>query len=280
VPDAPPPDGPALPPTVVVPVVHAPSVGPLGPPEGDQVAVEAPLEIRFGGKAATVLMRTPGEDEDLVRGFLLSEGSITGPDDIVRIVRPPGLPAGEAGNVVDLELLPSPTGPGLDRPLYSSSSCGVCGKRSIASLEIPAAPVPPGFRVKRSILATLPTRLRAAQPIFDRTGGLHACGLFDADGALVCLREDVGRHNAVDKVVGWALEAGRLPLREGVLLVSGRISFELAQKAVVAGVPVLAAVGAPSSLAIEIGRRYGLTLVGFVRSTAMNVYTHAERVAD
>ena len=278
--DATPPRRDPLPSTVVVPVVHAPSTGALVAPEGDQVAVEAPLEIRFAGKAATVLMRTPGDDEDLVRGFLLSEGSITGPDDIVRIVRPAGLPVGEAGNVVDLELFPALTARALDRPLYSSSSCGVCGKRSIASLEIPAPPLPPGFHVRRSVLASLPTRMRAAQPIFDRTGGLHACALFDADGALLCLREDVGRHNAVDKVVGWALEARRVPLAAGVLLVSGRISFELAQKAVIAGAPVLAAVGAPSSLAIEIGQRYGLTLVGFVRSSAMNVYTHAERVAD
>jgi hypothetical protein len=158
-------------------------------------------------------------------------------------VRPAGLPVGEAGNVVDLELFPALTARALDRPLYSSSSCGVCGKRSIASLEIPAPPLPPGFHVRRSVLASLPTRMRAPQPNFDRTGGLHACALFDADGALLCLREDVGRHNAVDKVVGWALEARRVPLAAGVLLVSGRISFELAQKAVIAGAPVLAAVG-------------------------------------
>ena len=183
--------------------------------------------------------------------------------------------------MVDLELLPSPTGRELDRPLYSSSSCGVCGKRSIASLEIPAAPVPPGFRVKRSVLVdpSDPHARRAADLRPHRRRCTRAASS-TRTARSSALREDVGRHNAVDKVVGWALEAARLPLAAGVLLVSGRISFELAQKAVIAGVPVLAAVGAPSSLAIEIGRRYGLTLVGFVRSTAMNVYTHAERVAD
>ncbi len=246
----------------------------------DDVAIEAPLEVRFSGKPATVLMRTPGDDEDLVHGFLLSEGLIEGADDVVRISRPTELPAGEVGNVVDVELFPSPSRKELDRPLYSSSSCGVCGKRSIASLEIGVAPIESALRVSRRVLASLPDRLRTSQSTFERTGGVHACGLFTAEGALVVLREDVGRHHAVDKVVGWALIEGRLPLTDHVLMVSGRISFELAQKAVVAGAPILVAVGAPSSLAIEIAHRYGLTLVGFLRATSMNVYTHAERVVE
>ena len=246
----------------------------------DEVAIEAPLEIRFAGKAATVLMRTPGDDEDLVRGFLLSEGLVESAHDVVRISRPTGLPPGEEGNVVDVELFPSPTRKGLDRPLYSSSSCGVCGKRSIASLEIAAERCRSTLRVSRSVLGSLPERMRTAQSTFDRTGGVHACGLFTADGSLVVLREDVGRHNAVDKVVGWALAEGRLPLAENVLMVSGRISYELAQKAVVAGVPVLVAVGAPSSLAIDVANRYGLTLVGFLRAASLNVYSHPERVVD
>jgi FdhD protein len=240
--------------------------------------VEAPLEVRFGGKAATVLMRTPGDDEELVRGFLLSEGLITSAEDIVRVSRPAGLSPGEAGNVVDVELYPSPTRPELDRPLYSSSSCGVCGKRSIASLEIAAPRVEATLQVARALLGTLPARLRAAQTTFERTGGVHACGLFAPDGSLVALREDVGRHNAVDKVVGWALAHHLLPLSNHVLMVSGRISFELAQKAVIAGVPILVAVGAPSSFAIQVAERYGLTLVGFLRPASMNVYTHPSRV--
>jgi FdhD protein len=266
------------PPVVRVPVERIRDGVAAAPAGHDDVAIEAPLEVRFAGRAATVLMRTPGHDDELVRGFLLSEGIIESAEDIVRIVRPPDLPTGEAGNVVDVELFPSPSRKDLDRPLFSSSSCGVCGKRSIASLEIPAKPSVSPLRVPRQLLGSLPARMRTAQTTFDRTGGVHACGLFTADGSLLALREDVGRHNAVDKVVGWALAQGRLPLADSVLVVSGRISYELAQKAIVAGVPILVAVGAPSSLALEIGGRYGLTLVGFVRSESMNVYTHPERV--
>jgi FdhD protein len=247
-------------------------------PRSDDVAVEAPLELRFGGKAATVLMRTPGCDDELIRGFLLSEGLITAAEDVVRLERPRGLPQAERGNVVEVALFPSPDRPEIDRPLYSSSSCGTCGKRSLASLEVPATPCRSDLRVSQGILASLPARMRAAQATFDRTGGVHAAGLFAADGTLVVAREDVGRHNAVDKVVGWALVHAHLPLSENVLQVSGRISYELAQKAAVAGIPILCAVGGPSSLAIRVAERCALSLVGFVRPGSMNVYTHPERV--
>jgi FdhD protein len=246
----------------------------------DDVAVEAPLELRFAGTAATVLLRTPGDDDDLVLGFLHGEGIVRSASDLVMVTRPTGLPPAEVGNVVDVTLVPALADATLDRGLYSSSSCGACGKRSVASLEVHAAPLAPGPRVPRAVLASLPERLRAAQPVFARTGGLHACGLFTADGTLVALREDVGRHNALDKVVGWSLREGRVPLSGLVLVVSGRVSYELAQKAVVAGAPVLVAVGAPSSLAIEVARAHGLTLVGFTRPASFNVYTGAERVGD
>jgi len=264
-------------PMVSLPVRHL-TVGGDDREGPDDVAVEAPLEVRFAGVAATVLLRTPGDDEALVHGFLLAEGLLSSAADIVRITRPDGRAAAEIGNVVDVTLVPALAGVELDRPLYSSSSCGACGKRSIASLTVRAAVLPPGPRVPRAVLASLPARMRAAQATFARTGGVHACGLFTADGALVALREDVGRHNAVDKVVGAALIDGRLPLTGHVLVVSGRISFELAQKAVVAGAPILVAVGAPSSMAIDVASTYGLTLVGFTRPGALNVYTGPERV--
>jgi len=263
-----------------VPVRRLGGAGCSSESEVDQVAVEAPLEVRFGGKAATVIMRTPGADEELVRGFLLSEGLLVGPDDVVSIARPAGLPPAEQGNVVDVMLTPSPSRRDLDRPLYSSSSCGACGKRSIASLEVAAPKMTSNVRVSAAVLASLPERMRAAQTTFECTGGVHAAGLFTSTGALVVLREDVGRHNAVDKVVGWALKERRIPLTDCVLQLSGRISYELAQKAVVAGIPILAAVGAPSSLAIAVAERYGLTLVGFIRGRTMNVYTNGERVTE
>lgn len=266
-------------PVAALPVRHLTVGGGTGDREAlDDVAVEAPLELRFGGVAATVLLRTPGEDEELVHGFLLAEGLLRGASDIVRIARPEGLRPEEVGHVVDVTLVPALADVELDRQLYSSSSCGACGKRSLASLELRAPALPAGPRVPRAVLAGLPAQLRAAQATFRRTGGVHACGLFTADGTRVALREDVGRHNAVDKVVGWALLNGRLPLADHVLVVSGRVSFELAQKAVVAGAPILVAVGAPSTQAIDVATRYGLTLVGFVRPDAMNVYTGAERV--
>jgi FdhD protein len=246
----------------------------------DSVAVEAPLEVRMGGKSATVLMRTPGHDEELVRGFLYDEGIVSSLDEILGMTRPDDLGDGEDGNVIAVELAKKPARKLPDRAFYSSSSCGVCGKKSIASLEIRAAPVNSALTVSRGVLSTLPAKMRSAQSAFDATGGLHASALFTAKGDLVVLREDVGRHNALDKVVGWALAAGRLPLSDCVLLVSGRVSYEIVQKAIVAGLPVLAAVGAPSSLAVDLSEEFGVTLAGFVRPDSMNVYTHGGRVTQ
>jgi FdhD protein len=244
--------------------------------ERDRVAVEAPLELRLGGRALTVIMRTPGADEELVRGFLYSEGMIARAADVVSLARPERLTGDEVGNVIAVEL--AGEAPPLERVFYASSSCGVCGKSSISSLAIRAPAVSSSLRVSRDVLASLPSRMRAAQPIFAETGGLHASALFDAAGTLVAAREDVGRHNALDKLIGWALSAGRLPLGSALLAVSGRVSYEIVQKAIAAGLPLIAAVGAPSSLAIDLAEQFGVTLVGFLRDDAMNVYTHRARV--
>ena len=234
----------------------------------DVVAVEEPLEIRIGGRPVAVTMRTPGHDEELALGFALSEG-----------LRPDGarLPDDLAANTVELDA------PGFDpdrlaRSFYTSSSCGVCGKGALEAVAVEAPRVESELRVEASVVARLPDRLREAQPAFDATGGIHATALFDAAGSLLCLREDVGRHNAMDKVVGWAFREGRLPLADAVLCVSGRLSFELVQKAAVAGCPVLVAVGAPSSLAVELADDRSVTLCGFVRGGRMNVYTHPWRI--
>jgi FdhD protein len=245
----------------------------------DRVAAEAPLELRLGGRSLTVLMRTPGDDEELTRGFLFSEGLIGRAADLVALRRPEGLVGDELGNVLSLELAPSVTVAPPERLFYASSSCGVCGKSSIAQLAVRAPLVSSSLRVSRAVLAELPARLRAAQPLFDATGGLHASGLFDAAGRLEAVREDVGRHNALDKLIGWALVGGRLPLADRLLVVSGRVSFEIVQKAIAAGLPLIAAVGAPSSLAIDLAEQFGVTLVGFLRADGMNVYTRGERVA-
>jgi FdhD protein len=235
----------------------------------DFVAVEEPLEIRVGGEPLAVTMRTPGHDEELALGFLYGEGLIDGP-------REAGPDAELSANVVEVagDLLHDPG----ERRFYTSSSCGVCGKGAIEQVTVRSDPVPAGPSVERDLLAALPERLR--QPAFAVTGGLHATGLFDPAGELVCVREDVGRHNAMDKVIGWALRAGALPLHDRVLCVSGRLSFELAQKAAVAGCPVLVGVGAPSSLAIELAIERGLTLCGFARGGTVNVYAGAARVSD
>jgi FdhD protein len=234
----------------------------------DLVAVEEPLEIRVDGEPIAVTMRTPGNDEELALGFLYGEGLIAEP-------RPAGPDAQLSANVVEV------TGPLLREPgrrrFYTSSSCGVCGKGAIEEVAVLSRPIPPGPVVDRATLARLPERL--AQPGFDRTGGLHATGLFDADGSALCVREDVGRHNAMDKVVGWALGAGELPLHPRILCVSGRLSFELVQKAAVAGVPILIGVGAPSSLAIELAAERGVTLGGFARGGSLNVYAGAARAS-
>lgn len=257
--------------------VHTLAAGETGAARDDAVAVEAPLELRIGGKAVTVLMRTPGHDEELVTGFLFGEGVIADADDVLGFERPEA-PEPDRGNVLNVRLMVSRRAFDMDRPFYSNSSCGICGKRSLASIAINAAPMAAPLEVSRGVLADLPDRLRAAQPVFAKTGGVHASGLFTAAGELLVLREDVGRHNALDKVVGWALTEGRVPLATSVLLVSGRVSYELVQKAVAAGIPVLAAVGAPSSLAVELAERFGVTLVGFLRAGGMNVYTHPRRI--
>jgi FdhD protein len=256
----------------------------------DTMAVEEPLEIRVGPagpgrrKPLAVTMRTPGDDLDLAIGFLLTEGLIRSADDVHTAQLCAGAETPNTYNVVDVVLAPGVPEPTTDpaRNFYTTSSCGVCGKASIDSVRTRSrfAVRNDPLRVPAEVLADLPDRLRAAQRAFDRTGGLHAAGLFSADGELVVLREDVGRHNAVDKVVGWAVRERRLPLSGHLLLVSGRASFELTQKAWMAGVPLLAAVSAPSTLAAELAEEAGLTLVGFLRGRTMNVYTGAERITD
>jgi FdhD protein len=233
----------------------------------DVVAVEEPLEIRVDGAPLAVTMRTPGEDEELALGFLYGEGLIDSP-------RRAGPPDDLAANTVDVQgpLLRDPG----ERRFYTTSSCGVCGKGAIDEVAVDSAPLPDGPVLARELLADLPERLR--QPAFERTGGLHATGLFDAEGQLLLIREDVGRHNAMDKVVGRALLEGWLPLHDHILCVSGRQSFELVQKAAVAGAPILVGVGAPSSLAIQLAQDRGITLCGFARGGRVNVYTGAERV--
>ena len=244
--------------------------------EADQVAVEAPLELRLGGRPFTVLMRTPGDDEDLVRGFLYTEGMIGSLADIEALERPAGLSGDERGNVIAVRLRGGQAPP-VERLFYASSSCGVCGKASIAQLAIRSPKIDADLRVTRAVLGGLPAALRGAQPVFEATGGLHASGLFTPAGALVGAREDVGRHNALDKLVGWALTTGE-PLGERLLAVSGRVGYEIIQKAIAAGIPLVAAVGAPSSLAVDLAEQFGVTLVGFLRPDAMNVYAGAERL--
>jgi FdhD protein len=243
---------------------------PAGRTELDHVAVEEPLEIRIGGVPVAVTMRTPGHDEELALGFCLSEG-----------LRPARarLPDDLAANTVDVEA------PGFDparlqRSFYTTSSCGVCGKGALDAVAVEAPRVTSELRIPLDLVSSLPDLLREAQAAFAVTGGLHATGLFTAGGELLCVREDVGRHNALDKVIGWAFGAGRLPLADNVLCVSGRLSFELVQKAAVAGCPIMVAVGAPSSLAVELAADRGVTLCGFVRGGTANVYTEPWRIAS
>jgi FdhD protein len=235
--------------------------------ERDLVAIEEPLEIRVDGVALAVTMRTPGHDEELAAGFLFGEGLI-GAMPVV------GLPGDLAANTIEV------SGPMLREPaqrrFYTTSSCGVCGKGALEEVTVHAPRLTGGPRVSRELLAALPDRL--IQPGFARSGGLHAAGLFDRDGTLACVREDVGRHNAMDKVIGWALAGSLVPLHEQLLCVSGRLSFELVQKAAVAGCPVLVGVGAPTSLAVELAADRGMTLCGFARGERVNVYSGSERV--
>ena len=235
----------------------------------DVVAVEEPLEVRINGEPVAVTMRTPGHDEELALGFCLSEGLApeiaTLPDDL-------------AANTVDVRAAAFDP-ERLKRSFYTSSSCGVCGKGALEAVRVEAAPVESNLRVSAELVAALPGRLREAQAAFAETGGVHATGLFDGEGELLCVREDVGRHNAMDKVLGWAFREGRLPLRDSILCVSGRLSFELVQKAAVAGCPVLVAVGAPSSLAVDLAAEQGITLCGFVRDGRVNLYTEPGRIS-
>ena len=250
----------------------------------DSLAVEEPMELRVAGRSLAVTMRTPGHDVDLLHGFLLTEGVISGRDDIAVARYCDGVDdeGRNTYNVLDVELAPgvAAPAPGVERNFYTTSSCGVCGKASLDAVRLVTrhSPAQDPVAVTTSVLATMPDTLRASQKVFGSTGGLHAAGLFTPEGQLLVLREDVGRHNAVDKVVGWAVREGRVPLRGAVLLVSGRASFELVQKAVMAGVAVLAAVSAPSSLAVELATEAGVTVVGFLRGETMNVYSHPHRV--
>jgi FdhD protein len=244
----------------------------------DWVASEAPLEVRISGVPTTVLMRTPGHDEELVRGFLYNEGVVSSAEDIVSVGPSHASPEDVGGSVINVQLAAGRHAETLDRAFYSNASCGVCGKKTIESLEVKGAITQSRLAVRRSILGSLPDRLRDAQTTFAKTGGVHASALFTVEGELVVLREDVGRHNALDKIIGWALSEGKLPLSDYVLLVSGRVSYEIVQKAVVAGIPLIAAVGAPSSLAVDLAERFQLTLVGFLKPSSMNIYTHPERV--
>ncbi|MBP2474199.1 FdhD protein [Crossiella equi] len=250
----------------------------------DAVAVEEPLELRVNGRALAVTMRTPGHDVELAHGFLLTEGVLGSAPDVrtARYCSGTDDEGRNTYNVLDVALaegVPEPD-TGVERNFYTTSSCGVCGKAALDAVRLKTRFPPAGdeSRLTPTVLSGLPESLRAAQKVFDTTGGLHAAGLFTVDGRLLVVREDVGRHNAVDKVLGWALLEGRVPLTGHVLMVSGRASFELVQKAAMAGVPALAAVSAPSSLAVELAAEQGITLVGFLRGESMNVYSGTERI--
>jgi FdhD protein len=249
----------------------------------DRVAHEEPLEIQLGARSLAVVMRTPGHDLELVTGFLVTERVVDSLDDVeaVRHCSEAADPAAE-DNVVRVTLRTglAPDLERLRRNLFASSSCGVCGKATLENALATAAPLDDATRVPASVLLTLPAQLRGAQRVFDETGGLHAAGLFDTTGRLLVAREDVGRHNAVDKVIGWAARAGRLPLTGCLLMVSGRTSFEIVQKALAACVPVVAAVSAPSSLAVSLAESGGIALVGFLRGSGFNAYGARERIVS
>ncbi len=255
---------------------------PCGPAEGDAVAVEAPLEIRLHGRPAAVLMRTPGgepEDRELVTGFLFCEGVIDAAREILAVERVEDAPQdGMGGTVVDVRLEAPSRGRGIERFFYSTSSCGACGKRSIESLSVKATRGTSDWRVSPERITDMMAQARMGQRLFAQTGGVHASGLFSLDRGLVLLREDVGRHNALDKVIGASLLRGVMPLGEHLLAISGRVGYEIIQKASVAGIPFIAAVGAPTSLAVDLAMEHGITLVGFAKGGSMNVYSHPGRV--
>jgi FdhD protein len=276
-------DSPARRPTTATRVTSLSAEGALERP--DQLVTEEPMEIRVHGPGQepaplAVTMRTPGKDFELGVGFCVSEGVIGSADDLAGVAYCLGPP--ERGvqeyNIVTVRLRRPVDLAGRARNFVANASCGLCGKTTLDQLETACAPVADGPKLPRSVLLDLPERLRAAQRVFERTGGLHAAACFSVDGALTVLREDVGRHNAVDKIVGWATFERRLPLSDQVLVVSGRASFEIVQKAAVAGIPVVAAVSAPSSLAVEAGARFGQTIVGFLRDGRANVYSRPERI--
>ncbi|MGH3206687.1 MAG: formate dehydrogenase accessory sulfurtransferase FdhD [Trebonia sp.] len=281
---------------VTVPAAGSGDAGDPGAPAGvtasaraDLLAAEEPLGIRVDGTALTMTMRTPGDDVELAAGFLVGEAIVRGRDDIAAMRVCDGTTCGhldhtddEIGNIVDISLAPGvEVTSAARRSFMTTSACGVCGKTSINDIcVLPQAPLSADSTVfEPAVIASLPDRLGEAQRVFSSTGGLHAAGLFTSSGELLVAREDVGRHNAVDKIVGWALLQDKLPLAGCALLVSGRASFELVQKSVLAGIPLLAAVSAPSSLAAELAEEAGLTLVGFLRGQSMNVYSGAYRVA-
>ena len=274
---------------VTVPEAGQASAGVTASARADLLAAEEPLGIRVDGTALTMTMRTPGDDVELAAGFLVGEAIVRGRDDITGMKVCDGTTCGhldhgdgEIGNIVDITLAPGvAVASGARRSFMTTSACGVCGKTSIDDIRVlPQAPLSADTTVfDPATITSLPDRLREAQRVFSSTGGLHAAGLFTQAGGLLVVREDVGRHNAVDKIVGWAVLQDKLPLAGCALLVSGRASFELVQKAVLAGIPLLAAVSAPSSLAAELAEQAGLTLIGFLRGQSMNVYTGAHRVA-
>ena len=247
----------------------------------DYLVAEEPLEIRVGGAPLTVTMRTPGHDLELAAGFLFTEGLIQQREQIASLTEEAAAKPEVRGNLVQVELAGAEfEREQMQRNFFVASSCGICGKASIDAIRVRGVlPPNPEFRFDPELLCTLPDKLRAAQTIFGRTGGLHAAGLFGAEGELIAVREDVGRHNAVDKIVGWALLNGRLPLANHALMVSGRGGFEIIQKALVAGIPLLASVSAPSGLAVRLARELGLTLVGFLRGRRFLIYSGEQRLA-
>ncbi|MGH8018878.1 MAG: formate dehydrogenase accessory sulfurtransferase FdhD [Opitutaceae bacterium] len=249
----------------------------------DTVAAEEPLEIRVEGRGVAVVMRTPGHDEELTAGFLLTEGVIRSRADVFEISPCPSVSAGSEGNVIDVLLVHADKADlkRLTRHVFTASSCGICGKGSIEAVHQRFAPLGnTGISTRAAVLARLSDAMAKEQRVFNSTGGLHAAALFDLAGRLLCLREDVGRHNAVDKVLGRALLDGSLPLESHTLFVSGRVSFEIMQKALAARIPIVAGISAPTSLAIEFARESGQTLAGFVRHGSMNLYAGASRIDD
>jgi FdhD protein len=244
---------------------------------GDEVVVEEPLEMRVNGESVSVTMRTPGDDFDLAVGFLWTEGIIHSRNEIGTIAYCPDEEHPELRNIVNVVLVDASRKLELSRRLWSNSSCGLCGKATLDSIHKVCAPISSPIVVSRDLLYSLPSRLRQAQANFERTGGIHAVGLFDSEGSLLVLREDIGRHNAVDKVLGAAL-VGDIALSQTIMMVSGRLGFEIAQKALVAGIPLVASISAPSSLAVELANDFNMTTVGFLRGRSMNVYSHPERI--